>query len=305
MITPLRDFQNKPGTTYDADRVQTIFAEDMHQIDDNLSDLQTQIDELPPAGGITLETDSVENTDQTKLNLIAGDNIVLTPDEDGGVTIEALGGGSAPLPKLSWTTDFNLTTRFNKQASGGANSFSGDGLSVGSGSGSAGWALTRFDMAQWGDGTGILRDTDQTFACRFVPYQIGANAAFAFGFGELVNDIAGGNSAFVSKHVGFKIVRTSSGAINLYATQGDGTSETVSSVLTTVAAYDVLELIFRINDDSSVDYWWRKNNGARSAATNLTGNLPTGGERWICFGVSNINSTGENTAFFLNASCEV
>lgn len=51
------------------------------------------INETISGTGIDLQTNGSDNTDQTKLNLIAGSNVTLTPDGSGGVTIAASGGG--------------------------------------------------------------------------------------------------------------------------------------------------------------------------------------------------------------------
>lgn len=48
MIETLRTFDNKPGTTYNPDRTQTIFAEDMNLLGNNDQDLQNQINDLNP-----------------------------------------------------------------------------------------------------------------------------------------------------------------------------------------------------------------------------------------------------------------
>jgi hypothetical protein len=48
MILPMRSFINKTGVTYEATRLQTIFAEDMNLISDNITDLQDQIDDFDP-----------------------------------------------------------------------------------------------------------------------------------------------------------------------------------------------------------------------------------------------------------------
>lgn len=50
------------------------------------------------AQAIELQTNSVDNTLQTKLNLIAGTNIGLSADGSGGVTITASAGGSGIVP---------------------------------------------------------------------------------------------------------------------------------------------------------------------------------------------------------------
>lgn len=90
---------------------------------------------------------------------------------------------------------------------------------------------------------------------------------------------------FTVGHTGFKIVR-SGGVNNLYATQAEGTTENVSAVLTTIADGDDLDLMLRVNSTTSVDYWWRKNGGAVSAATNLTANMPAGTSQQAQFSVS-------------------
>ena len=84
------------------------------------------------------------------------------------------------------------------------------------------------------------------------------------------------------------------GVLSLYATQAGGT-ETASSALTTVAIGDVLSLYFKVNGTSSVDYYWTKNSGAWSSATNLATNVPTGliDKLQIC--VTNETTTGSLT----------
>lgn len=214
--------------------------------------------------------------------------------------IESMGGG-ASTPTFQWTTDFPITTRFNKQQSGGSNTFNSDGLSVSSGGSANGWAITRFDLgAGWGSGTAILGGT-QVMSTRFY---VGAGSDFcmAFGIGEMINDIAGGTNTMTSKHIGFKITRTGSGTINLYATQADGTTETVSSSLTTLSGGEEMELILQINGSSSVDYYWRKNGGALSSATNLTTNIPATGERWVCWGVNNNAVASSTTMYAFNGA---
>jgi hypothetical protein len=42
---------------------------------------------IPGGNSLTLQTNGVNNVDQTKLNLIAGQGITLNPDNNGGVTI--------------------------------------------------------------------------------------------------------------------------------------------------------------------------------------------------------------------------
>ena len=48
-----------------------------------------------PVGGQSFQTNSVPNAIQSIENLIAGSNVVLTPDEMGGTTISSLGGAAS------------------------------------------------------------------------------------------------------------------------------------------------------------------------------------------------------------------
>lgn len=111
------------------------------------------------------------------------------------------------------------------------------------------------------------------------------------GIGNLT--ITGTSLTLTGDHIGFKIVKAA-GVLSLYATQAGGT-ETASSALTTVAIGDVLSLYFKVNGTSSVDYYWTKNSGAWSSATNLATNVPTGliDKLQIC--VTNETTTGSLT----------
>jgi hypothetical protein len=89
-------------------------------------------------------------------------------------------------------------------------------------------------------------------------------------------DITVSNTAhtFTQRHIGFKVLY-SGGAHTLFATHADWTTENATSLWTVVSS-DCLELVFIVNSTTSVDYYWRKNGGALSSVTTLTGNVPTG-----------------------------
>ena len=213
------------------------------------------------------------------------------------------GGGTwgSSIPKFMWTTDFSSTTRFNKQASGGTNTFNADGLTIDTSAGASSWAITRFDLgASWGGGS-TFPVGSPSFSTRFYIVPIGSDVMMTFGIGQFITDIAGGTQTCTSEHIGFKITRTSSGTINLSATQADGSTEN-TTVLTTVASADELELIAQVNGSSSVDYYWRKNGGALSSATNLTSNMPTSAEAWICWGIQNNAVATQSTIYVFNGS---
>lgn len=122
---------------------------------------------------------------------------------------------------------------------------------------------------------------------------LGTDSQSFFGLG--LPTITGAGITYVNKHIGFKIVRVASGAVNVYATQADGATENASSVLTTITTNDALELTLKVNGTSSVDYYWRLNGGARSSPTNLTSNMPLGIGSGISFQVSNAGVASATT----------
>ncbi|NTW31823.1 MAG: hypothetical protein HGB12_04230 [Bacteroidetes bacterium] len=115
-----------------------------------------------------------------------------------------------------------------------------------------------------------------------------------FGIGSVPVDGTGHNFNF--KHVGFKVVKVA-GACTLYATQADGTTEQSAALSTDFSGGSVYDLIVKLNGTTSASYYWRKNGGALSAVTTLTGNMPTTAyERYIQWSVSN-NSTAARFYF--------
>jgi hypothetical protein len=85
--------------------------------------------------------------------------------------------------------------------------------------------------------------------------------------------VSGAGYTLTESHAGFKLI-TASSVTSLYATQANGTTETASAALTTIAYGQARELAFRINGTSSIDYYWRTIGGTWSSPTNLSTNLP-------------------------------
>jgi len=112
------------------------------------------------------------------------------------------------------------------------------------------------------------------WSCQFNMAAIGTDLQSFFGIGSVT--VAGAGITYTTRHMGFKVVRAASGTNSLYATQGDNTTETASAALQTVAQDESVDLIMKVNAATSVDYYFRYNNGSLSAATNLTTNIPSG-----------------------------
>lgn len=114
--------------------------------------------------------------------------------------------------------------------------------------------------------------------------------------------VSGSAITYTGKHVGFKA--TFSGSTGtLFATQADGTTENVSSSLTTFVAGDCFDFVIQVNGTASVDYYWSKNGGALSAATNLTTNLSvTTGQQVIQWAACTNTSSARNQMILYGAS---
>ncbi len=100
------------------------------------------------------------------------------------------------------------------------------------------------------------------------------NGDYYIGMGDVAIP-NGSPHTFTNNHIGFKVVVDGVPVARLFATQADGTTENASSALTTVVTNDGLELYAIENPTAGFDYYWSKNSGAISSATNLgTTNLP-------------------------------
>lgn len=182
------------------------------------------------------------------------------------------GAGANPIWKIlaapksvTISTAFETAARFTTALTGsGAGSFNASGRSLSTGGGVAGSSNLTMDVDP-----NVYLGSPQ-FGARITYSDPGGGSGYTtfVGIGNLTVATAG--ITFTERHIGFKTV-----GLSLFATQADGTTENVSSALTTLTSGDTLELFFKINSTTSVDYYWSKNGGALSAATNLTTNLPT------------------------------
>lgn len=137
----------------------------------------------------------------------------------------------------------------------------------------------------------------------------GTDGASFFGLAELaIRTLTGGNLIdYTLNHIGFKITWASSGVASLYATVANGTTETASSALSTIALNDRIELIFVCNDTNpvtTVSFYWRVNEGDLSSATIITTNLPANNTDYITAMVGNENADTQNSFAIANASYE-
>lgn len=218
----------------------------------------------------------------------------------GGVPTWAAPSGGSTVPTMKISTVFETATRFNQLATGGLINFVTSGVQLDTTATGSRYSSLQMPWFGGGLGTGNPFAGSPIWSTSIATLVINTGGSAYFG----INDIPVGTSGhtYTAKHIGFKIV---SG--NLIATQADGTTENASGTLTAVVSGDTLDLILKVNGTSSVDYYWRRNGGALSAATNLTSNLPTGDDAagiLIQLSVSNNASTARMDCYFSNTSYE-
>ncbi len=231
---------------------------------------------LPTSANITTAAD-----DTAVFVSLGGGNWVCTNYQRKNGTALASSGGTTPTMKMA--TIYEGTGRMTTtNVSGGTATFTTDGVAM-----STSATISSATTVDWSFNTfsATVEVGSPVFTAHVLWTSIGTDVQSYVGIGSPT--VAGSGITFTVKHIGFKLIRAASGAINLYATQADGTTENVSAVLTTVAAVDELDLILKVNGSSSVDYYWRKNGGALSSTTNLTSNMPVGLDGTIRVAVTN------------------
>lgn len=208
-------------------------------------------------------------------------------------------GGTVLNPYPIWSTIFESVSRFTDSSTGVGTAVVGvNGLNCDSGV----TALAGSGMIKTRRGIGDDLIVNSIAGCMVRLDIKGTAGEIFFSLGDLTA-LSSGQVDYTKKHIGFKVY-WNAGTANLHATQGDGTTENASSSLTTVAVNDTLELYFKINGSSSVDYYWSKNGSAFSSATNLTSNMPTAAgsqTETISLGLTNLQGTSESAAVFDSA----
>lgn len=190
---------------------------------------------------------------------------------------------------------FSAATRYNVTAIGtGAFTPGTNGVSLITGATGTSSISGDFFVDQGVDGMSLYADSP-TFSCiAQAPSPTNGTGSSFFGIG--LPTVAGAGHTYTVKHAGFKILKVA-GVISVYGTQADGSTENATSALTTLAVNDSVEMILVINGTTSIDYYYRKNGGAISAATNLTANMPSGN-----MGTFRFSSSNNATAFTYNVS---
>lgn len=219
---------------------------------------------------------------------------VLTATGPSAATWQSPSGGT---PTFILSTLFEDTVRFDTNlTSGGTETFGDTGLAISTSATGGSAVRTKINAA---DTTFYPFLDSPIFGCSLYFETEGTTLSSFFGIGIIA--VNGAGHTYTNAHIGFKIL-TATSVSSLYATQADGSTENASSALTTLNGGDMLDIKLKVNGSTSVDYYWRKNNGTWSSATNLTSNLPQGtGSTIMQFSISN-DSTATGTDIRLNGA---
>lgn len=180
--------------------------------------------------------------------------------------------GSAFTPSIVFATILETTGRFTDTKLNGTNSFGTNGLVMLTSS----TANRRCGVQTQTGGSNNNIFIGSPVITSFISVNgIGTAGFFFVGLGDVQGTIT-------VNHIGFKIEFTAGPTATLYGSQADGTTESKTAALTTFAASnDEIEVCAKVNGTSSVDYYWRKNGGSWSSATNLTTNMPGAASQMI------------------------
>ncbi len=198
------------------------------------------------------------------------------------------------------TTTFETAGRFASLVSGGTNTFNTTGLLLDTTVTTTRCAGITWQIGPNGSG-GDITANNPTFSAAFNTTTNGTAGSAFMGIG--VPTVAGSGHTYTVLHAGFKILYTAGPTVTLYATQANGVTESASSALTTFASNDNVEVCFKINGTSSIDYYWRKVGSAWSSATNIATNMPSSStSQFIQFSLANDSNATQNQLTFLGAS---
>lgn len=254
-------------------------------------------------GGIIPRTtiQEVDGSPSAKFSTLKLPNGTLTDNGDGTCTYTP--ASSSSTPKIIFATIFESTNRIANSALGGSasESITADGLQIDTGGTNDSYLQYRISLGG-GSGFAKLFDNSPEYSATMMLSQINGTGEYFIGIGEPTMNPGATGLTWTDKHMGFKI-GVSGGVATLYATQANGTTQTISSALTTIAVNEPFEFTLKANGSSSVNYYWRLNGGSLSSATNLSTNVPTGNTERLGWAVTRLgNSSSRQQAYISSMS---
>lgn len=176
-----------------------------------------------------------------------------------------IAAGGASAPKTSFSTVFENSGGFSINLVSGTAGFDTGGLLLSTTvTGSKSAEVSRNGVGNSNNPFLGSPTLSITFVC-FVP---------TVAFGSMTVGGATSSTA-TTAHFGF-MVDVVAGVATLSASQASGSAQTKTTLTTITGSSDNVEVYAKVNGTSSIDYYWRKNGGAWSSATNIATNMPTG-----------------------------
>lgn len=190
-------------------------------------------------------------------------------------------------------TSFETSARFSTLASGGTNTFGTLGLAMDTTSTTTRCAGVTMYVGGVVAQTSIFKGSP-SFSAQIDTSTIGSGGSMFIGIGSVT--VAGSGHTFTVAHIGFKCT-IAANVMTFVGTNASGGVESTTATLFTLdnGAASSAAIYFKVNGNSSVDYYWFKDGTGWSAATNLATNVPTVTEVNIQASLSN-NSTASQTA---------
>lgn len=288
-IFETRETENLPGLVFNADQKTVLFSEDYQNLAAEITAIETVLGALVNGDFNTvlewledLEAGIPANGELVPAGGTTAQILAKASDSDGDTEwVDAEGGGGGSSKKFILSTLFETIGRMSSSDYLGTSTIGIGGLVQTTTS--ANDSYSKIGPAIGGAGTGTLLRTGLVFSYQGYLTGNGSGYDSFIGLGSpTFND--GGLSAN-SARIGFYIKRRSSGDIQLYASCATGSAKT-ETLLTTLTIDQSFDLSLEYKG-SSVDFYWAKNDGALSSATNISTNLPTSGISRVTIGISN------------------
>jgi hypothetical protein len=259
------------------------------------------------AGGGTLAEAALALTDITTNNASSSKHGFL-PKLSGNTNDVLKGDGTfgslvSDIPKMYFPSVFESATNYGTAASGtGATTVvSGQGGKIDTGSTATSFAQIYHQPTGGAGNSNNLFARPSRFSVRVNLNVAGTTFDTFFGVGTVNGDVSGTGNVYTLSQYGFKIVGASS-VYTLFGTNGNGTTETATSALTTIVSGDWLDLMAVYTPGVGIDFYWAKNGAAWSSATTNTTHLPTSATdafAALVWAISN-KSTATRSVFLLN-----
>lgn len=196
-------------------------------------------------------------------------------------------------------TSFETSGRFVQSVgNSGVVTFANQGMTVDTGATGASFA-----RVLWNVSASVFYNSP-TFSCTLLMNALNAatnSGVMYVGMGTIT--VAGTGHTFSAQNFCGFVISKASGTVSIFGRQGNGTTFNDTATLVTVINNDVVDLILKVNGTSSVDYYYRKNSNALSAATNLTLSAPTTtADVNVQFSIDNENTATQFQIVVYNAS---